>query len=209
MDGKIRKLEKRLTELETELRQEARRRHEAEEELHQSRQTLKAMLREMPVIILAIDDDGGLVFFNNEFERVSGYSASELYDNPQIFELLIPDNANGFLSETGEQSEWNFRSSNGVEKTIAWSNPSGYLPIFGWKSWKVGLDITELKQTMAKVKILGGLLPICANCKKIRDDTGYWNKLEAYIQEHSQAEFTHGICPECVAELYPENQDQR
>ena len=207
MDQKIQNLEKRLTELETKVQQEARRRQNAEEELHKSRQTLKAILREMPVIILAIDDDGGLVFFNNEFERVSGYSASELNDNPQLFELLISDHAHGSISETGEQPEWKFRSSSGVEKTIAWSNPSGHLPIFGWKSWKVGLDITELKQTMAKVKTLGGLLPICANCKKIRDDTGYWNRLEAYIQEHSQAEFTHGICPECVAELYPEYQD--
>ena len=207
MDQKIRKLEKRLIELETQLQQEARRRQAAEEDLLQSQQTLKAILREMPVIILAIDDDGGLVFFNNEFERVSGYSASEINDDPQLLELLIPDNANGFISEIDGQTEWHFLSSDGVEKTIAWSNLSGYIPIFGWKSWKVGLDITELKQTMAKVKTLGGLLPICANCKKIRDDTGYWNRLEAYIQEHSQAEFTHGICPECVAELYPEFQE--
>jgi PAS domain-containing protein len=207
MDQKIRKLEKRLIELETQLQQEARQRQAAEEDLHQSQQTLKAILREMPVIILAIDDDGCLVFFNNEFERVSGYSASEINDDPQLLELLIPENAHGFLSETEGQTEWNFLSSDGVEKTIAWSNLSGYLPIFGWKSWKVGLDITELKQTMAKVKTLGGLLPICANCKKIRDDTGYWNRLEAYIQTHSQAEFTHGICPECVVELYPEFQE--
>lgn len=207
MDQKIRKLEKRLIELETQLQQEAYRRQAAEEDLHQSQQTLKAILREMPVIILAIDDDGCLVFFNNEFERVSGYSASEINDDPQLLELLIPDNANGFISETDGQTEWNFLSSDGVEKTIAWSNLSGYIPVFGWKSWKVGLDITELKQTMAKVKTLGGLLPICANCKKIRDDTGYWNRLEAYIQAHSQAEFTHGICPECVVELYPEFQE--
>jgi hypothetical protein len=51
------------------------------------------------------------------------------------------------------------------------------------------------------------LLPICAKCKKIRDDQGYWHRLEGYIQEHSDAEFTHGICPECIKKLYPEIQD--
>jgi PAS domain S-box-containing protein len=62
----------------------------------------------------------------------------------------------------------------------------------------------ELKKTMAEVKVLGGLLPICASCKKIRDDKGYWNQLESYIQEHSGAEFTHGLCPDCVLKLYPD-----
>jgi len=51
-------------------------------------------------------------------------------------------------------------------------------------------------------KSLKGLLPICANCKKIRDDKGYWNQIESYIQEHSEAEFSHGICPECAENLY-------
>ncbi|MCH7626291.1 MAG: hypothetical protein IIC83_10240 [Chloroflexi bacterium] len=56
---------------------------------------------------------------------------------------------------------------------------------------------------MDKIKTLGGLLPICANCKRIRDDKGYWNLLESYIKEHSGAEFSHGICPPCMAQLYP------
>ncbi len=51
-------------------------------------------------------------------------------------------------------------------------------------------------------KSLKGLLPICANCKKIRDDKGYWNRIESYIQSHSGAEFTHGMCPECSEKLY-------
>lgn len=63
--------------------------------------------------------------------------------------------------------------------------------------------VIDLKDALAKVKMLSGLLPICSCCKKIRDDKGYWNQLEAYIQKHSEAEFTHGICPECVRKLYP------
>lgn len=52
-------------------------------------------------------------------------------------------------------------------------------------------------------KTLSGMLPICASCKKIRDDKGYWNQIEAYITEHSEAKFSHGICPECMKKLYP------
>ena len=62
----------------------------------------------------------------------------------------------------------------------------------------------KLKQALAKVKRLSGMLPICASCKKIRDDSGYWNQIEEYIESNSDAEFSHGICPECARKLYPE-----
>ena len=62
----------------------------------------------------------------------------------------------------------------------------------------------SLETALAQVRSLSGLLPICSCCKKIRDDRGYWNKIEAYIEEHSDAGFTHGICPECARNLYPE-----
>ena len=63
--------------------------------------------------------------------------------------------------------------------------------------------IQELKNALAQVKTLGGLLPICSHCKKIRDDKGYWNQIEAYLHEHSDADFSHSICPECFKEHYP------
>lgn len=62
----------------------------------------------------------------------------------------------------------------------------------------------KLQDALAEVKALSGLLPICANCKKIRDDKGYWNQIEAYIRDHSEADFSHSICPECAKKLYPE-----
>ena len=62
---------------------------------------------------------------------------------------------------------------------------------------------TELQHVLSEVKTLSGLLPICANCKKIRDDRGYWNRIESYISHHTNADFTHGICPDCMRELYP------
>jgi len=62
----------------------------------------------------------------------------------------------------------------------------------------------NLQDALAEVKTLSGLLPICANCKKIRDDKGYWNQIEVYIRDHSEADFSHSICPECAKKLYPE-----
>ena len=67
---------------------------------------------------------------------------------------------------------------------------------------KLEEKILELRDASAKIKTLSGMLPICARCKKIRDDKGYWNQIEKYIREHTDAEFTHGICPECAMELY-------
>ena len=65
-------------------------------------------------------------------------------------------------------------------------------------------EIELHKQALDKVKVLSGFLPICASCKNIRDDKGYWNEIETYIKNNSEAEFSHGICPECVKKLYPE-----
>jgi hypothetical protein len=62
----------------------------------------------------------------------------------------------------------------------------------------------QLQTSLSQVKELQGLLPICASCKKIRNDTGYWEQIELYLIEHSNVEFTHGLCPECSKRLYPE-----
>lgn len=62
----------------------------------------------------------------------------------------------------------------------------------------------EREKSWLEVKTLRGFLPICAACKNIRDDKGYWNRIESYIKEHSEVEFTHGLCPDCAKRLYPE-----
>ncbi len=64
--------------------------------------------------------------------------------------------------------------------------------------------IAELKRALEEIKTLSGLLPICAWCKKVRDDKGYWKQVEHYVAEHTEAEFTHGICPDCLKKLEPE-----
>ncbi|OQX18177.1 MAG: hypothetical protein BWK76_08260 [Desulfobulbaceae bacterium A2] len=99
----------------------------------------------------------------------------------------------------------------GHDRAILWIDGS-------LKRMQIATDITERKQAeedkekliaslreaLDKVKQLSGMLPICSVCKKIRDDTGYWTQLEAYIHTHSEAEFSHSICPECARKLYPE-----
>lgn len=64
--------------------------------------------------------------------------------------------------------------------------------------------VARLKESLEEIKALSGMLPICANCKKIRDDEGYWQQVESYISSRSEAVFSHGICPDCMKELYPQ-----
>jgi PAS domain S-box-containing protein len=66
------------------------------------------------------------------------------------------------------------------------------------------LLIRDLRDALGKVKTLSGFIPICAACKKVRDDHGYWDQVEAYFQKHSEVEFSHSLCPECTRRLYPE-----
>ncbi len=65
--------------------------------------------------------------------------------------------------------------------------------------------VAELRGSLARIKTLSGLLPICSSCKKIRDDKGYWSQVEHYISEHTTAQFSHGLCPDCLQKLYPES----
>jgi two-component system, response regulator PdtaR len=66
----------------------------------------------------------------------------------------------------------------------------------------------EIEAAMAEIKTLSGLLPICSNCKKIRDDQGYWQQVEVYIAKHSDADFSHGLCPDCMKKLYPDSYEK-
>jgi len=79
---------------------------------------------------------------------------------------------------------------------------------YRWRVYQLKANERELTQRVAEavahVKVLSGLLPICSGCKKIRDDKGYWNKLEVYMMSHADITFTHGLCPDCIQQLYPE-----
>lgn len=64
--------------------------------------------------------------------------------------------------------------------------------------------IGELQRALNEIKTLRGIVPICASCKKIRNDAGFWQQVDVYVRDHSEAEFSHGLCPECMKRLYPE-----
>ncbi len=94
----------------------------------------------------------------------------------------------------------------------------GLMIVASWFTVYLGLVLNRMihalqtesrrrEEALANVRVLSGLLPICMSCKKIRDDKGYWNQIEGYIREHSDAEFSHGMCPECIRKLYPEYAD--
>ena len=73
---------------------------------------------------------------------------------------------------------------------------------------ELALKVAELQKAMDEIKVLRGIIPICVHCKKIRDDDGYWESVEQYIQEHSEAGFSHGICPDCLKKHFPDIADE-
>ncbi len=80
--------------------------------------------------------------------------------------------------------------------------------------YKAGMEserkalMCKLQEALDEIKTLSGIIPICASCKKIRNDAGYWEAVEQYIEQHSDAQFSHGVCPECTSKLYPELNEQ-
>jgi PAS domain S-box-containing protein len=196
-------LKTRLLACEEALKVERSRRLSAEVTLRETRQRFRKALKSLPVIIYATDQDGSLIFYNREFERVSGYAADDLQNAPGLLDLLLREDEGLCMVNDVTCRKWKIETKDGREKVVAWSEESSAVPLSGWRSWKIGLDITELETVREKVKILQGLLPICASCKQIRDAKGVWTPLETYIAERSEADFTHGICPACLAKLYP------
>lgn len=170
------------------------------------------------------------VFYSKRWKEMIGYEENEILNDisewekrvhPEDLELVY-ERLNKHLKGENHfyRSEHRLKSKDGSYKwildrgkVVSWTEDKKPLRVVGTHT-----DITiqketeienkrllkELKEALGKVKTLSGFLPICAKCKKIRDDEGYWNQIENYIREHSDAKFSHGICPECAKVLYPE-----
>jgi PAS domain S-box-containing protein len=136
-------------------------------------------------------------------------------DRQRLSKLLLAFVDSGYRLVEAEDCDTNYRGvSRCLSSSITGVVENGCLV----RVWAVQRDITErkraatererliteLQQALAEVKTLTGLLPICAQCKKIRDDKGYWTQVESYIQQRTHASFSHGICPDCMRTLYPE-----
>jgi PAS domain S-box-containing protein len=171
--------------------------------------------------------DGQMVDVNEGFVSISGYPAADvlgqttvglhIWDRQEDRVAVVKE-----LSEKGRVhgKEFTFRKRSGEVLTGLFSADVMYInnepfvlsSISDITERKMGEMererlIHELQEALAKVKKLSGFLPICASCKKIRNDQGYWTQIEAYIRDHSEAEFSHSICPECASKLYPEYYD--
>lgn len=101
--------------------------------------------------------------------------------------------------------EFRIRTMSGDERWIQ----GLYQSVIDEKGRNLGIrgsnrDVTKLKKAEGELKRLRGILPICASCKKVRDDKGYWKQVEEYVREHSEAEFSHGLCPECAKRVWPD-----
>ncbi len=200
-------------------------------ELEASQSLLDSIIKTVPEIIYRLDDDSMITFISESVKNY-GYEPTDLLGKSifDIVHPEDIDNVTHRINErrTGERSADSFEvrllkkdrttvpfeifsiSATGLyepetEESVSFMGTQG-----------VARDITERKKADAErekmileltdaldqVKSLSGLLPICASCKKIRDDKGYWNQIETYIEKHSDAQFSHGICQECAEKLY-------
>ncbi len=201
-------------------------RKQAERELAERTAFLNALIANSPLAIVTIDPEERVWDCNPAFENLFGYRLEEM-KGKTIDDFVAPGDVaaealqltrQAVRGETSHAVAHRRRKDGSVINVEIHGVPlviSGKL-VGGYALYQ---DITErrraeeerenllreLQEALANIKTLSGLLPICASCKKIRDDGGYWSQIESYISAHSQAQFSHGICPECAKQLYPEH----
>lgn len=199
-----------------------------EEQLKQSEAQLRNQLDGAPLGI-AISRLGRIVYVNEHYLRTHGFERAEDLIGTSIFDRVSEEDLQSFsifpdLLALGEAAYPTFelrslrkdRSAFWVSasvRTLALSDGPAVIGFIQDISERKHAEqeretlIGDLQDALAQVHTLSGLLPICSHCKKIRDDRGYWNQLEAYITHHSKAIFSHGICPDCARAYYPEFAD--
>lgn len=189
-------------------------RKRSEEALRESERRYQDIYDNAPDMFASVDAKTATILrCNQTVVEALGYTKEEIIGRP-IFDLYTTDSAEYAKSnvfpifvKTGAIKDEELQLQRKDGSTIDVSlNVSAIRDEEGiiLQSSSVWRDITKRKLMEAEVKTLSGFLPICASCKKIRDDEGYWNQIEAYIHEHSEAKFSHGICPECAKKLYPD-----
>jgi PAS domain S-box-containing protein len=176
------------------------------------------------------DEKWTMIFVSQGSYELTGYYPDELMKNriTSYSDLIIPEDRSAVFAAVKEsfhrgepfKTTYRIRCKNGQTKWV-WEQGRFTSTTASFKKLRVEGFITdineakilenereklieELKNALAEIRELRGILPICASCKKIRDDKGYWQRIESYIQNHTNAEFSHGICPDCAKLLYPE-----
>ena len=190
----------------------------------ESEENLNDFFNNAVELIQQVAPDGKFIYVNNTWCNKLGYSKEESAAmsfcnifHPQYSRLSLEIMERVKAKETVKNFETVFLTKDGSEINILLNINGQFKNGTFICARGMGHDITErkqaenererliyeLKQALTKVKTLSGMLPICASCKKIRDDKGYWNQIETYIKNHSEADFTHSICPDCRSRLYP------
>ncbi len=185
---------------------------------------LKVLVEVLPMPVFFKDINGVYTGCNTEFEKFTNRDRNDIigktvYDvGPEKIASKYDAMDRELFDNPGRQSyEWKVVTATGEEKSVIF-NKSTFNDGNGNTAGLLGIitDITENKKKEAQretlisnledaikhIKQLSGLLPICSSCKKIRDDKGYWKQIENYIEDHSEALFSHSICPDCSNELY-------
>lgn len=203
----------------------------SEEDVKKSEKKLRDITASIGEGVLVIDEQGRLEFMNPEAERLLGWSAQELI-GAELHEMIHHRKAEGLLLPAAECASLRVLKTGkraGTDDDVfirkdGTAFPVSYISAPVIDEGKVVAvviafhDITQRKQAeqererlilehldaLSKIKTLSGMLPICSSCKRIRDDAGYWTQIETYLNEHSEAEFSHGMCPECAEKMYPE-----
>jgi len=195
-----------------------------------SARLLAALVQSSDDAIYAVELDGTVLSWNRAAERIFGFGAFEiigrnasmLYPEERLDELndvldrVKHGNHMGWaesarLRKNGRQIPVSVTTSpmrNSEGKIMGASVIARNITVRKRNEQERVKLIEELTEALANAKMLSGLLPLCSHCKRIRDEEGYWQKLEAYISEHSQAVFTHGICPECCSQ-YAQNMEEK
>jgi PAS domain S-box-containing protein len=210
-----------------------RERREADESLRVAHGQLRQLLDHNPAVLYAIEPEDDLFRVRVTSGSVSallGFSPSEITAPDWWTRQLHPDDRARVLNDVrttfvagSSHTEYRMQHKDGhycwVDDARRLVYDENDLPTGMVGVW---IDITdrkraeaererlasELQAAQSKIRILSGLLPICASCKKIRDEHDVWHQIESYIRSHSEARFTHGVCPDCVRELYPEHADE-
>ncbi|MDH4163877.1 MAG: PAS domain S-box protein [Nitrospirota bacterium] len=204
---------------------------ESTEALQVSEKKLRDIAASLGEGVLVMDSRGMLTYMNPEAENLLGWKADELFGK-DAHDYLHAHHGDGSLNEKDRCPSTMVLVSGirqVVERDMFLCKDGSFLPVsyvtapIREGKRVVGAviafqDITmrqlveeererlieELKDALENVKTLRGLIPICSSCKRIRDDKGYWSQIEAYVHKHSDAEFSHSICPQCAVKLYPQ-----
>ncbi len=192
---------------------------------------LSRVVEQSPAAIVITDKKGDIEYVNPRFCELSGYTREEaMGKNPRILKSgeMPPEGYKRMWETIASGHEWrgefhNRRKTGELYWEFASISPikdaegkiTHYLAVKEDVTARKSVDeerlklVVELQQALAKVNTLTGLLPICAWCKKVRDDEGYWKQIENYVEAHSTAEFTHGICPDCAQKMQTNKTKQK